>query len=162
MSQTSYPVDQAIAFAGLAHGDLARSVSRLNSQGAAIPFGSAVVEDSSDDAKAKLPAGAVGKLLGAVRHTHAVDNQGLVSPGGIPDGEMMSVMREGQMFVKVATAVAKGDAVYVQHTLNLGVEPGEWRNDADGGNAELISAGVSYLTSAAAGEFAVIELNLPA
>lgn len=75
--------------------------------------------------------------------------------------EAVSVMSQGRVYVYVEQAVAVGDPVYLR--VNAGGDadelPGQFRMDADGGDAILLSR-VRWLKGAAADGFAVLEINL--
>lgn len=115
MSQTSYSVLMATAFIG-AHGLLTRVVPARNNSGAELPYGRAVQFDSgagTSELAVKLPASAAGVIQGVSLY----DASHEVQTTGIPDDGMLSVVRQGDVFMYNETAVTPTDPVYVRHTL---------------------------------------------
>lgn len=165
MSQTSYSVNQPIAFAGLI-GDLAPNEVRsyTNDTGAAMTFGVGVVFDAgSPDTEIALPASdadVTDKFVGVLAHSHASQNKSVGTVTGVPDGEVGNVLKKGNVWVLVEQAVTPADPVYLRHTVNGGLLPGGWRKDADTAKAELAPS-CKWLTSAGASGFALLALNLP-
>lgn len=136
-----------------------------------IPFGVFVALDpnrfSSADPQMmpiSLPVGATTKILGLAMHTQYFESQyypqANVSVPSYPAGQAVNVARTGRYWVLPEVAVTAGDPVFARHTTNGGfTQLGAVRNDADTANAIAISG--RFLSSAAAGAFAVVEINLP-
>lgn len=133
---------------------------------AAIDFGLIVCQDQMYDEKARVPQGAtditsVLKILGLTIQTQAIE-QNYQSAGG--DGyainEEMSILRKGNAWVQVEVAVTPADTPYARYTVSGDTKLGGIRNDADTGKAAAIP-NARFVTSAAAGGLALLELNLP-
>lgn len=75
--------------------------------------------------------------------------------------DAVSVMTRGRIYVYVEQAVAVGDPVYLRTTQGGDADelPGQFRMDADGGDAMLLDK-VRWLKGASADGFAVLELNI--
>ena len=158
MAQLSYPVDQPVAFPGLL-ADLNDSkyiVSRANEESEAMQFGIAVIEGTADDQMLRV-TNAAQPLAGVTVHDHTTevggDDANLIDPN-----RMGGVLRRGTIYVQVEDAVAKGGAPFVRVVAPGSEIIGQFRSDADTGNARQMS-NARFATSAAAGEFAVLEFT---
>lgn len=161
--QTTFETSQGVAFAGQrADPGISYTRTAFNEEAVAIPFGVMAVQGTLD--QQALLYGAPGlDPLGVVTHTHAFSNQDLSNDDGVAVGAVFSVLRLGRVFVLVETGdtgVVAGGAVYCRHTAGVGEQEGSFRSDSDGGDATLIP-GLQFLTTAAAGEHAVLDVNLP-
>ena len=74
--------------------------------------------------------------------------------------EMVTVLRKGRIYVQVEVAVISDDSVYIRHVASGTKVRGGFGNVVDSSTCFLVS-GARYVTSAAAGGFAIIEINLP-
>lgn len=136
-------------------------VSARNSQGAAIPFGVALVKGTNDD-DAKLPTGAsvTADFIGIARHTHAYMNYDLAGTSGIPANGVLTVAKKGRYLVAVEAAVTKGALAFFRIAANGGnTQLGAWRGDAD--TASAVSSGFRFGSSTTGAGLAVLDLNLP-
>lgn len=155
MSQTSYSLEAARAFAGmLAEFDATTksSISRANEDTAAVAFGKPAVAGTDAEKQFKLPSGAGNLFQGITVHRHGTDD---ASDDGIAIGEVGEILRRGKIWVIAAPVVAVGDDVYWRHTT----APGTWRNDA---TDSVKVDGASWATATSAVDsLAVIDINLP-
>lgn len=128
---------------------LADIVSRIAS-GSAIGYGVAVRDNGQRTAA--LPTGSEVATGITVRET-VRDNQSGDNPTvEYGEGETMSVLRVGRIWVTTAAGAAVGDPVYVVP------ETGALTNDdAEGANIQLPNA--AFKSAAAAGERALVQLN---
>lgn len=134
----------------------------------AIPFGAAVALDAPrmdatdpQTLPVKLPNASTDKLLGIVRFTQLFESSGLAVAPGYPAGLTINVAKKGQFWVQPEIAVTAGDPVFARITANGPLtQLGALRNDADTANA-IAMPGARFLSTASAGGFAVLELNLP-
>ena len=74
--------------------------------------------------------------------------------------ELVTVLRKGRIYVQVEVAVTSDDSVYVRHVASGTKVRGGFGNVVDSSTCFLVSA-ARYVTSAAAGGFAIVEINLP-
>ena len=126
---------------------MADVVSRIAS-GGAIGFGVGVID--TDQRTAKLPTGAEVSTGITVRET-VRDNDGN-TPGQYEEGEAMSVIRVGRVWVTTVDGSAHGDNVYVVP------DTGALTNTASGGtNIQLPNA--TWKSAANAGGRALVQLN---
>jgi len=168
--QTSYPETFAVGL----EGDLADSGSDrhvrtfVEENGVAYFFGRAVERGTSGD-EFIVPLGTAANFMGVTVHTHAVELSELpdATLEGIPSTKPANVLTKGRVLVLPETAVAPGSAVYYRFQ-NAGADPegqGRFRSDNDGGSLDVVQlpvgSGAVWRTAAAAGEPAVLELNLP-
>lgn len=167
--QTTYPADFALGFEGqLADGGHDRfSETKVASTSADYFFGRAVMLDVTDETQFIIPAGA-GTFAGITHRTHSVELDTLPAgtEEGIPDTKPANILRKGRIIVFPEDAVAPGDTVFFRHS-NAGADPegnGRFRSDNDGGSGDVqqVSTGARWVTAAAAGEAAILEINLPA
>lgn len=133
-----------------------------------VPFGVLVVEDTTglSDDRAHLPQATgdittVGKVAGLAIHTHAVEqNKGGINNLGYEPQSAMSVMRKGRAYVEVEDAVLKGGLPFVRFVAGASEQLGAFRSDADTADAVALP-NARFVTSAGAGELAIVEINLP-
>lgn len=151
MSQTSYSRNYGERFAGqLSDGGRARQTSKLNAEGASLPAGVAVVEFS--EGKIDLMDATNDVVAGIVVHTMATDVNGLSASSSngelYRDGQMVPVLEEGAIMVRVEEAIAVGDPVYVRFASGAGgSQLGAFRNDADTATCRLLK-GAYWITGA--------------
>jgi hypothetical protein len=185
-AQGSYPQRLVVGHEGMI-GDLQAYVSRsyTNESAAVIPFGHAVIVDSAATSGlgAKLPAGAsaTGVLgIAADSYTFEANANGSyqgtgVIPGtakttdgrvGYPDKQVVNVLSKGVIFVYSVDAVALGDAVRLYHTDHAsastnGGYKGRFGKTAVAGKTFEVTAGARWLSAAAAGGIALLEIDIP-
>lgn len=75
-------------------------------------------------------------------------------------GEAISILRSGRIWVNAEEAINPTLAVFLRHTANGGLVPGDFRTDLDGANADAVPNARWVSTTAAAG-LAILEINLP-
>lgn len=150
--QTSYNDKMAIALEGQIADMGPRSIGGYAAE-VEVGFGIGVIQGTTD-LQCKLPAATGFKLLGVTTHSHAREQDAATQ------ADMVNVMRQGAVYVRVEQAVAAGDPAFVRHTANgAGKTPGRFRKDADADKADAIAG--RYRTSAAAEGLAILEINLP-
>jgi hypothetical protein len=171
--QTSYAENLAGAQLGmLGDAGFTDKVSRYSA--AVIPYGRCVIFDTTPG-KVKLPAAAADvldansesrKVEGIVLRTEAIevqpDNVLGVAGANVPAypiGYSMSILRKGRVWVWAEEAVTVTDQVFVRHTAAVNEVPGNFRQDVDTANAELLH-GARFLTATAAAGLVLLEINL--
>jgi hypothetical protein len=164
--QTSYSTQPDQAFAGLLgdvgpHDALSRAFQAGASPRDVSPFGVAMVAGTDPVTQAKLPTATAQVFLGIAVHKHRdpVDRDD-ASTTGIEDGDTMSLLTKGRVWVRVEEAVAPGDAVYFRHTQVGAEQAGAFRNDADGGDADQITS-ARWASVATGAGIALLEINVP-
>ncbi len=162
MPQTSYSSNMAKGFAGmLADGSRADIITMRNVEASAeIAFGLAVkYGGTSDDLGAKLPAAETDKIAGIVVHTHSYNKTNQLGTTGVKTGELLNVIRKGRILVTAQTAVAPGDRLWVRAVAG-GAEVLGGLEDADDSTdmIDCTNQGV-WMTTAAAGELAWLEVD---
>lgn len=103
-------------------------------------------------------ASTTDRFLGIGMHT-----QVQVSPTGIARyeaGDVMPVAGKGRFFATAEQTMVVTDPVYCRYKAGTGTVIGSFRKDADSGTAVLVPQ-ARWLSSASAGNIAVIEFNLP-
>ena len=181
-AQGSYPLDLTKGHEGLI-ADLQAYVSRsyTNESSAVIPYGHAVIIDSSATSGlgAKLPAGASATdVLGIAVDSNVFENSAsgtyTSTPStktadgrvGYADKQMVNVLSKGVIYVFTATTVALGDDVRLFHTdsasasSNKGYK-GRFTKTAEAGKTFEVTAGARWLSAAAAGSIALLEIDIP-
>jgi hypothetical protein len=165
MSQTAYSTYQTNAFAGMladsGENDILSYISEEAS--ANLPFGVAVAKGAADWGALAMVNGS-SVIVGITVHTHQVDpSQVASSPAGagIPPKYAINTLKRGRIFVQVEEAVTPASPVFVRHTAGAGgTQKGAFRASADTATAVAWTA-ARFLTSAALGAYAVVEVNLP-
>jgi len=159
MSQLLYPVDQAIAFAGLL-ADLNDSnyvISRANEEAFGLEYGLGVIEGTADDQMLAV-TNAAQPLLGVTAHSHA-NEVGADDLNLIDANKMGNVLRQGTIYVQVEDTVVKGGVPFVRVVAGGGGSLlGAFRSDGDTASARALTL-ARYATGAAAGGFAVLEFS---
>lgn len=129
----------------------------------AVAFGHGVVAGTADNQVAVASADDE-TFVGISVFTHAqVQGIDLTAAEGeqystgaeYRDGDAVNVMRKGRVYVEVTDAVTAGADAYVDVVTN-----GEEGKFTDVSTSNLPTGGV-FRTSAASGELAVVEVNLP-
>lgn len=150
MSQTSYSLDQKMAFAGLkAHSKSSEQVLSYISEGA-IAFGRAVALGTDKERQVLSPA-ADTTFLGVALHDHARESQRDANPASYQDKESVSVMTSGAVWVEVSDAVTAGNAAHYNTTDGRFTQPG--------GTTPSTAAVGTWQTSAGANGVAVLMLD---
>ncbi len=89
--------------------------------------------------------------------------QGSAGPAPYIPGDAVATLTRGRIYVTVENNVTSDSPVYwrIAPTLSF-PNVGGFRSDSDGGNAILLSSNiVRWITSASAGNLAVLEINQP-
>lgn len=174
MSQTSYSIDLDPVRVEGQLVDLAKSDTISALAEGAIPYGKLMVRGTASTQtyqdRAVLPDAAgeitdVGSVLGISVADQGREQDPAVTLPTYPDKSAVPALRRGRVWVKVEEAVSNGGAVWVRFAAEGALdELGAFgQDDGDEGSgatrAQLPSA--VYRTAAGAGEFAVVEINLP-
>lgn len=148
--QTTYSVDHAALYKGQVQDSNDAAIFSDVAEGTILP-GEACIEGASAGTVIKANASATFRGV-AVR----VLDQEATAAGVIQydDEEEVALLRRGRVGVEVAETVVAGDPVFFIHT---GAGAGNFRNDADSGNADAIT-GAEFLTSTAIGGVATINI----
>lgn len=155
MSQTTYDIQAAVAYAGLLadfDATTKASVSRANEESSAVAFGKPAVAGTDAEKQFLLPSGAGDTFLGVTVHKMGTQDP---TDDGIASEETGEILRRGKIWVVAATQVAVGDDVYWRHTT----APGTWRNDAT--DSVKVDGAIWATATSGADELAVIDINLP-
>lgn len=130
---------------------------------AEIPFGVMVARGTADNGALKLHTSSAamdGILAGVVLHSNAYNKTNELGTTGLKPGIIMNVLRKGRVWVQVEEAVTPASVVKVRAVASGGEVAGAFRDTADSTDCVDISRMARYLTSAGAGELAVLELDL--
>lgn len=136
------------------------TVTRITDAPATIPFGVLVCIDPDDNNKCKLPAVAAditsSRAIGFTKVDESEDASGFAT------GEMVAVLKKGQIWVVAEEAVSPGDTVYVRYTANGTGKTvlGAVRNDVDSTTAGAL-AGAEILDYDSNTSLALIAINRP-
>jgi len=151
--QTSYNDQMAIALEGQLADLQPKAIGGYAAE-VEVPFGVGVIQGTGDK-QCKLPGATGFKLLGVTTHSHAREID------AVTKDDMVNVLRQGAVYVRVEEAVTPASKVFVRHTANgAGKVPGQFRASIDTDKADEIT-NARWRTSAAAGGLAILELNLP-
>jgi len=172
--QTSYEVNTGVAYEGLPYDLTNHNALGRSAEGSSIRFGAAVEHGTGDnqavlpDAANLLTNGATsGNFLGIVMREHVrgqksiEDSANLAPPLGLDKNyaevtESVSVKTAGRIWIKTELAAVQGDPVYYRHTVLTTELLGAISNATSAENNLIV--GAKFITSAGAGELAVIEL----
>lgn len=157
--QTSYNVNQPAGEEGLKY-DLGHTdVVSKNSDSEKLLVGK-LVSRGAEELEVKSPAAATditASALGIVLKSHDVQTDPSSSEQCLPIGKPASVMKKGRAWVKVEDGCVYGGAVNVRYagTGSKGAFLGTAVT-----NETAVLPGAKFITSAGAGELAVVEINL--
>ena len=76
-------------------------------------------------------------------------------------GQAIPIFRKGRVWVYAEEAVNPTLAVFLRHTVNAALVPGDFRTDVDGANAFDISAFASWISVTTAAGLVIVEINFP-
>jgi hypothetical protein len=158
--QLVYNTNPANAFAGLKADTAQFSDILSKSCNADIPFGRLVVRATADDI-CKLPAAATDitarKYFG-VALADSSKEPAIPAAAAYEEGQTVSALRRGRVWVKVEQAVVMGENAFVRYAAG-GDGLGAFGNTA-GTSERAALPGAYYLTGAAIGGLALLDLNL--
>jgi len=112
------------------------------------------------EGKVAIPAAASFKFAGVSVQT----NKATPRATGIAlyeADEEFSMLRKGRIWVYAEEAVDPTKAVFLRHTINSTLLPGDFRTDIDTANAEDISAFARWVSTTTAAGLAMLEINAP-
>lgn len=155
-------------FAGSPRADNS-TMTCINSDAVEIPFGCAVVQNNASDLltarqAAKLPTAATDIILGIVQRPHEVDTFLGATLAGPAVGSPMVVCYDGEVLVRVESAVVKGGRAFVRITANgTGkLQLGVFRADADTASSvdtAVAVKGAFFRESGIAGSLVYVRFN---
>lgn len=116
--------------------------------------------------KVKLPAAggdiAAATLEGVVVATQAIES---IADGLLPHykaNDAANILRKGRIWVYSETAFSLTDVLFIRHTTNGALVPGNVRNDADTANAaSAATLPIKVLSTLTAAGNLLIEVSLP-
>lgn len=168
--QTSYSTTISRAIEGaLADNGAHDCVTKYNAESsAAIKFGAGVKFGATDFA-ALLPSAQADKICGIVVHSNQysvgadgeLKQDGTAWTNGLRPGAEMTILRKGRIWALAGSAVTPGDRLYVRRTsAQSGNEfLGGLEDAADSTDMVDCTAQGVWLTTAAAGELAILEVD---
>jgi len=133
---------------------------------AAIDFGLFVCQDVIDQEKARVPIVAadittVLTACGITCHTQAIEQfYGSAGGAGYALNEEMSIVKRGAIWVQTESLVTVASTPYARYTVATTEKLGAIRGDDDTSKAAIIPT-ARFLRAAAAGGYALMEINLP-
>jgi len=163
--QTTYTTSPAIALEGQRYPTQGEDIiSMVNREASAeMDFGLAVVwevpEGGTEDAGALAPDAIDEIVAGILVHSHAYAKPDQLGDDGVKPGEKLSVMRKGKIWVKPEDAVAPGDRLFIRAVVAGGEREGAVRMSADSTDCIDSTGQGVFLTSAGAGELALLEVD---
>lgn len=162
-AQTSYTDTTAAALEGQLF-DLSMKVADtfVNAEASAeLPFGR-MCRQGTLDADALVLSATNQTLAGVLLHSHnySKDADGDLGATGVKPKTPITLLQKGRFWAKPVDAVVKGGVVHVQCITNGGALAGMFRGTADGANTVNASAYARWLTSAAGGALAVLEIDM--
>ena len=153
-AQTSYEINQAIAYAGLIFAQNPKDIISRDAEGVAgLAFG-IVVSRGTDKDRQCIIGGTTGFLGVTVR---ALDREGVINTGAIKynETEAVAIMRNGYIWAVCPTGCVPGDAVnFIEAT-------GVLDSGAPSGVGETGLDNCFWDSTAAAGELAVLRVKDP-
>jgi hypothetical protein len=164
MSQLNYNIDQNAAMLGmLVNSEFKHTESMIASE--IIPVGRGVTKVVGEDGQIQLPDVTDNDFFGVAHRSQALE-------GGLPNTtvdpvypikSLVNTLRRGSVWVYFETAFdPDSDTLYMRAVAGgAGEEPGQFRNDIDGGDAVAVTGNVVVRTTLAAAGLGAIEINKP-
>lgn len=162
MSQTSYQVNQDVAFAGLvAESQSPVDILSRQNPAVAVPYGVGVVQGTLD-ADVIVPTATAmitdGRFIGVAVSEQTVVSSASGTAANYPLNSSVPVLRKGRVWVTVEEAVTPVSPVFCRFATGSGTVLGAFRASADTATAVAVPR-ARYMTSAGIGGLAVLELN---
>lgn len=149
----------AFTYAATANTSVALNVPNAGN----IPFGRFVAQSAINPGRCYLPVAStditsIKSAAGVAVRSDSIENG---DDEGYPLNEAVEVLSAGVVWVPVEEAVTPASDVYVRYAARgLNTELGTFRTDSDSSTAAALPS-ARWLTSAGAGELALLEINLP-
>lgn len=160
--QTTYSDSPEVGLAGQIYdGHQHEAITMRNNEAAdEMPFGAAVIfEGGTDDKGALLPDDVADVVAGLVIRSHAYSPDTGIGDVGVKPGQTIGVMRRGFMLAICEDGCSPGDRLHVRAIQTVDEQIGGLRASADGVNTiDATNQGV-WLTTAAAGGLAVLQVD---
>lgn len=157
MSQTEVNTQQPQPSPGLAD-QVVMDRSYVNGEASLnIPFGVLVCRGTTDGSVILPDSG--GVPAGVVMESHLYEPEIDLATDGVKPTKMLHVLRKGTIWVPVEDSVAPGDAVRVR-TGGTGQKGGFLSTDPTGSDTAVLTPGFQWLTTAGAGEMALLEVDV--
>ena len=175
--QTTYPLVPGIAFPGmLSDSGLKDIITGINTHATlALPFGSAAARSAGGSQQAMEPMEAItDRIAGILIHSisyppSAIEESGFtfngISVGAVKPKFTLSILRKGRIFVICENGCAKGDRLHVRAVIAGAEIRGALLSAADGTDTKDCTGQGEWMSAAAAGAIAELEVdftNLPA
>lgn len=168
--QTSFSNDMAVAKSGqLIDTVPGGTITLVNAEAStSMVFGRAVAfkPSTTDDLDATIPANATDRIAGILLRTHAygIDPYGDHDPDadGVKPGGQLNVLRQGTVWVISTDAVVPGDRLWVRRLAGGGEALGALEAADDAADTIDCTAQGVWLTTAAAGGLAKLQVNFTA
>lgn len=171
--QTTFSDAPAAGYAGMLDSNVDHDIiTMINAEASAsIDFGLAVKfkDTVTTDKDAVLPAAEGDSILGIVVHSHNYAPQwtdvstgttyGELKSDGLAPGAMLNVLRRGRILVICDSGCEAGDKLWVRAVAGVGERLGACENADDSTDTIDCTAKGTWLTSAAAGELAWLDVN---
>lgn len=165
--QLDYSHSPAKGFPGMLADSGPRQVTSKVNPAVAIPFGTAVAKGTDDD-HVKLPttAAEVTASIGIAIQDPVTEQDSSFTLATYAINSSVNVLRKGRAWVTVEEAVTSGDTPYVRWANGNGgkTQKGAFRKSVDqvsSADTATILPNAKYITSASAGELAIVEINTP-
>jgi len=161
MSQTSYDMDMQVGINGMIADSSPHKLVTMFNPVDEIPFGRVVAKASGVESGIELPDSSGAVLVGVAHRDMTVEQEAATADDAYPINSDVAVGKRGHYYVLVDSAVTPDSSVFVRHTANGAKDKlGVCRANNDGGNA-LAFSNAKFLTSAADGGIAILDVNLP-
>ena len=159
--QTTYGDTPAIGFPGqLADNGPYDAITMINKEASSpMPFGAAVCfEGSTRDKGALRPDATTDVIAGIVLRSLAYAPDTMVDDS-VPAGGTINVLRRGRVYVVCENGCVPGDRLYIRAVATGGEAEGALRSATDGTDAIASTTQGVWLSTAAAGQLAVLEVD---
>lgn len=168
--QTTFPFQHGELLKGMAVQSPERCITGHSDE--VIEFGLGLVYDGAfsdgDRPKVAIPSATGFVFMGIALFAHKQSRQGddgfgvLEATAGsrYEIGDDITILCRGLIQVYSEVAVNPTLPVFLRHTVNSALTPGNFRTDADTHKADALS-GVKWATTTSGAGLAILELNLP-
>jgi len=150
---STYGFTLPVAQAGQLYDIVDNQIESFAAEGA-VPFGRACAKGTVADKQVLIPTTTGDVFRGVAVFTHTVEIDRDTGLAAHADGDAVSVLRKGKIWVEVTSDVAVDAVAYVDVA---GTDLGKF---TDVSSSNLATGGI-FRTAASSGGLAVLEINLP-
>jgi len=160
MAQSTYSSSRAIGYEGALADQKGSDIHymRNDEASAEMRFGHAVKFDSATDESSAKILTATSETVAGIVMKDSYESAQLGDAGPVA-GQSLSVIRKGRIYARCEDGCSVGDRLFIRAVATGAENPGALRAAADGTDCIDSQGQGQWMTSAAAGEIAVLDFD---